>query len=64
LTHDEIVRAWKDEEYRMSLSEEQRRYAGENYPAGEVELSDEELEQVAGGRASTGSGSCCWNSCN
>lgn len=62
LTDEEILRAWKDEEYRMSLSEEQRQYAGENYPAGELELSDEELEQIAGGRA--GQGSCCWSSCN
>jgi mersacidin/lichenicidin family type 2 lantibiotic len=64
LTHDEIVRAWKDEAYRNSLSEAQRQFAGENYPAGELELSDEELEQIAGGRAPSGGGSCCWSSCN
>ena len=64
LTHEEIVRAWKDEAYRNSLTEEQRKYAGEHYPAGELELSDEELEQIAGGRASAGDGSCCWSSCN
>ena len=63
LTNDEIVRAWKDEAYRNSLTEAQRQYAGENYPAGEMELSDSELEQIAGGRASDG-GSCCWSSCN
>ena len=63
LTHDEIVRAWKDESFRQSLTEEQRRYAGEHYPSGELELSDEELEQIAGGRATAG-GSCCWSSCN
>jgi mersacidin/lichenicidin family type 2 lantibiotic len=64
LTKDEIVRAWKDEKYRYSLTEEQRKYAGEHYPSGEVELSDEELQKIAGGRASTGGGSCCWSSCN
>ena len=63
LTHDEIVRAWKDEAYRNSLSEAQRQYAGENYPAGEMELSDEELEQISGGARNSG-GSCCWSSCN
>lgn len=63
LTHDEIVRAWKDEAYRTSLSEAQRQYAGENYPAGEMELSDAELEQIAGG-AMKADGSCCWSSCN
>jgi mersacidin/lichenicidin family type 2 lantibiotic len=64
LTHDEIVRAWKDEAYRSSLSEAQRQYAGENYPAGEMELSDAELEQIAGGAMKAGGGSCCWSSCN
>ena len=64
LTHEEIVRAWKDENYSNRLTEEQRKYAGEHYPAGELELSDEELEQIAGGRASAGDGSCCWSSCN
>jgi len=62
LTDDEILRAWKDEEYRMSLTEAQRQFAGEHYPAGEMELSDDELEQIAGGRSA--SGSCCWSSCN
>lgn len=64
LSHEEIVRAWKDEAYRNSLTEEQRKYAGENYPAGEMELSDEELEQIAGGAMKVGAGSCCWSSCN
>ncbi len=63
LTHDEMVRAWKDEQYRNSLTEEQRKYAGERYPSGEVELSDEELEQLAGGRTML-SNTCCWNTCN
>lgn len=52
LSHDEIVRAWKDEAFRASLTEEQRRYADEHFPVGEVELSDEELKHIAGGRAS------------
>ncbi|MCI0398535.1 MAG: mersacidin/lichenicidin family type 2 lantibiotic [Chloroflexi bacterium] len=64
LTHDQIVRAWKDEAYRYSLTEEQRKFAGEHYPSGEVELSEEEMAQIAGGRAGTGDSSCCWSSCN
>lgn len=63
LTQDEIVRAWKDEDYRNSLTEDQRRYAGEHYPAGDTELSDDELEKVAGGAAALRDGSCCWSSC-
>jgi mersacidin/lichenicidin family type 2 lantibiotic len=64
LTQDEIIRAWKDEEYRNSLTEAERQYAGERYPAGEVELSDEELEKISGGAMRSGGGSCCWSSCN
>lgn len=41
----DIVRAWKDEEYRQGLSQET---LVEN-PAGVVELSDESLEIVSGG---------------
>ncbi len=48
MTPSEIIRAWKDEEYRMSLSESDRA-ALPAHPAGIVELSDEELSGVAGG---------------
>ena len=42
----DIVRAWKDENYRHSLSEEQRQALPTN-PAGE--LTDDELSAVTGG---------------
>jgi mersacidin/lichenicidin family type 2 lantibiotic len=50
MSHEDIdiVRAWKDEEYRNSLSEEQRAQLPEN-PAGTDELSDETMESVAAG---------------
>lgn len=48
MSHEDIVRAWKDEEYRNSLSEEQRAQLPEN-PAGMIELADEEMEAMAGG---------------
>ena len=44
----DIVRAWKDQSYRASLSEEQLSQLPAN-PAGEAELSDAELESVYGG---------------
>jgi mersacidin/lichenicidin family type 2 lantibiotic len=44
----DIIRAWKDEEYRLSLTEEQRALLPDN-PAGQMELSDADLESVAGG---------------
>ncbi len=54
----DIVKAWKDEAYRASLSEAERAILPDN-PAGVVELSEEELEGIAGGRDSTGATSCC-----
>ena len=45
---DKIIRAWKDPEYRQSLSEEEREHLPEN-PAGAIELTDEELDMAAGG---------------
>ena len=44
----DIVRAWKDEAYRQSLSEEERLALPEN-PVGEIELTDADLEAVYGG---------------
>ncbi len=44
----DIVRAWKDETYRQSLSQEQLSQLPAN-PAGEVELADADLESVYGG---------------
>jgi len=48
MSHEDIIRAWKDEEYRNSLSEEQRAQLPEN-PAGMNELSDETMQTIAGG---------------
>jgi mersacidin/lichenicidin family type 2 lantibiotic len=43
-----IVRVWKDEEYRLSLSEGELALLPGN-PAGSLELTDAELDLVAGG---------------
>ena len=43
----DIVRAWKDETYRASLSSEEQAMLPEN-PAGTLELSDAELGAVHG----------------
>jgi mersacidin/lichenicidin family type 2 lantibiotic len=48
MSQNEIIRAWKDEEYRNGLNDEQRNHLPEN-PAGTTELSQEEMESVAGG---------------
>jgi mersacidin/lichenicidin family type 2 lantibiotic len=46
----DIVRAWKDEEYRLGLSEAQRALLPAN-PAGIIQLEDADLDRVAGGTA-------------
>jgi mersacidin/lichenicidin family type 2 lantibiotic len=46
MSQEMVVRAWKDEEYRLSLSEAERALLPEN-PAGSFELSDAELDLVA-----------------
>ena len=45
---DKVIRAWKDPEYRLNLSEEEQEALPEN-PAGAIELTDDELDTVAGG---------------
>ena len=63
MSYLEIIRAWKDEEFRLSLSEEQRALLPE-HPAGLIELTDAELDTVAGGAASyapdINSDVCCY----
>jgi len=44
----DVIRAWKDEDYRLSLSEEDR----PECPVGEFELTDADLEGVYGGHFS------------
>ena len=59
MSNIDIIRAWKDEEYRNSLSEEQRSQLPEN-PAGVIELPDDIAQSVAGGaRGKTGGRITC-----
>ena len=53
MSNIDIIRAWKDEEYRDSLSESQLSQLPEN-PAGLVELPDEVTQTLAGGCRSQG----------
>ncbi len=61
----DIVRAWKDEAYRQSLSAEERLALPEN-PVGEIELTDADLEAVYGGASAVAGCSVICNSvvCN
>jgi mersacidin/lichenicidin family type 2 lantibiotic len=46
-----IIHAWKDTEYRLSLSEAERAQLPD-HPAGTVELTDADLDAVVGGISS------------
>jgi mersacidin/lichenicidin family type 2 lantibiotic len=48
MSNNHIIRAWKDSNYRNSLSEAERAALPPN-PAGLIELTDAELSGVAGG---------------
>jgi mersacidin/lichenicidin family type 2 lantibiotic len=52
LSHTDVIRAWKDGEFRAGLSDTQRAALPE-HPAGMIELSDTDLDGVAGGRPGT-----------
>lgn len=45
MTNLDIIRAWKDEEYRVSLSDEQRALLPE-HPAGAIELPAAQLVEI------------------
>lgn len=44
----DIIRAWKDEDFRLGLSSAQRATLPEN-PVGAIELADHDLGDVTGG---------------
>ena len=61
MSNADIIRIWKDVEYRNSLSPEEQAAFPEN-PAGIIELSDDELIRTSGaGTASDASLGCCPN---
>lgn len=47
MSTQQILRAWRDHDYWLSLSEDERARVPEN-PAGLIELMDVDLEHVAG----------------
>jgi mersacidin/lichenicidin family type 2 lantibiotic len=48
MTREEIIRAWRDEDYRLGLSAEQQALAA--HPAGPIEVLEDLLDVVAGGQ--------------
>jgi mersacidin/lichenicidin family type 2 lantibiotic len=68
----DIVRAWKDQEYRKGLTPEERASLPEN-PVEPIPVSEEELRTIVGGtmrdvtlggptRCGTAYPECCYNS--
>jgi mersacidin/lichenicidin family type 2 lantibiotic len=58
MSSDQIVRAWRDYDFWLSLGAEERARIPDN-PAGVIELMDAELEAVAGGSDTSDTcGSC------
>ena len=49
MSQQHIIRAWKDPEYRQSLNEAEQALLPP-HPAGHIELTDADLDHVAGGR--------------
>lgn len=62
MKNEDIIRAWRDEDYFLSLSDEQRSFLPAN-PVGMIELSQDALTTVAGGYTSCAV-SCCSDCCN
>lgn len=58
----DVVRAWRDEEYRNSLTEEERASLPES-PAGLATINDSVLRSVTGGCA-TMMTLTCWSYCD
>jgi len=48
MTQTDVIRAWRDEDYRETLAESERS-ALPRHPAGAVELSESGLGQITGG---------------
>jgi mersacidin/lichenicidin family type 2 lantibiotic len=48
MNKEDIIRAWKDKKYRQSLNPQEQALLPEN-PAGRIDLSEQELDQVNGG---------------
>ena len=60
LSSEDIIRAWKDEEFRQGLSDAQRAQLPD-HPAGAIEMSDLDADESWGAGIRTYSPGCTWN---
>lgn len=59
MSADDIIKAWKDEEFRLKMGGASEAFP--QNPAGLIELTDEALDQLIAGNMAEDS--CCWDSC-
>jgi mersacidin/lichenicidin family type 2 lantibiotic len=57
MSHENIIRAWKDEKFRNSLNEKERALLPES-PVGLIELTEAELGAVTGTRSANTDKTC------
>jgi len=62
MSNKKAIRAWKDEDFRLSLSEAELPQLP-RHPAGPIELTEEQLGAVAGGFTIWVSTACCSVAC-
>lgn len=62
MSFETIVRAWKDEDFRNNLTDEERALLPK-HPVGAIELTNADLELVAGGKAPISSVICSNYNC-
>lgn len=59
---NQILEAWRNEEYYLGLSEEERAAIPE-HPAGILDVADDVLRSITGGCALTAKGGCPTSAC-
>ena len=62
MSYQHIIRAWKDVEYRLSLSAAERALLP-GHPAGLIELSERDMDPIAGGGCDS-IAACTCNGCS
>ena len=54
----DVARAWRDQDYYLSLTEEERTTLGA-HPAGAMDVADDVLKSITGGCGTTGKSAIC-----
>jgi len=63
MSYVNVIRAWKDADYRLSLSEAERALLPD-HPAGLIELDEAVMNSIAAGEGDTGCGYLSGPPCN